>query len=80
VARVQFPAMAEYLEGFFLADHILPTRPESARQKLAQYPLSGVALPVDIEEEGRSPTMDRQWLIEKEKVIHMDSIGWQSDG
>jgi len=27
-------------------------------QKRAQYPLNGITQPVDIEEEGRSPTMD----------------------
>jgi len=30
VAHVQFPAMAEYFKGFFLADHTLPTRLEPA--------------------------------------------------
>ena len=29
---------------------------------MAQSPLNGTTQPVDIEEEGWSPTMDRQWL------------------
>jgi len=41
VTRVQFPPMAEYLEGFFPADHILPGPPEPAWQKMAQSPLNG---------------------------------------
>jgi len=32
---------------------------------MAQSPLNGSTQPVDIEVEGRSPTTDRQWLIEK---------------
>jgi len=47
---------------FFLADHTLPTRPEPAWHKMAQSPLNGTTQPVNIEEEGRSPTMDRQLL------------------
>jgi len=65
VALVQFPAMAEYFEGFSLADRTLPTRPEPAWQKMAQSPLNDTTHPVDSEEEGRSSTMDRRWLIEK---------------
>jgi len=40
MARVQFPAMAKYFEGFFLTDHIPPTYNESAWQKMAQSPLN----------------------------------------
>jgi len=40
----------------------LPTHPELAWQKMAQSPLDGSTQPVDIEEEGRSPTTDRRWL------------------
>ena len=40
VARVQFPAMAEYFKGFSLADRSLRTRPEPAWQKMAQSPLN----------------------------------------
>jgi len=58
VARVQFPATAEYFKGFSLADHTLPTRPEPAWQKMAQFPLNDTTQPVDSEEEGRSPTTD----------------------
>jgi len=52
---------------FSLADRTLPTRPEPAWQKMAQSPLNDTTQPVDSEEEGRSPTMDRRWLIEKKK-------------
>jgi len=34
VARVQFPAMAEYFKRFFLFDRTLPTYPQPAWQKL----------------------------------------------
>jgi len=57
--------MAEYFKGFSLADHTLPTRPEPAWQTMAQSPLNDTTPPVDSEEEGRSSTMNRQWLIEK---------------
>jgi len=60
VARVQNPATAEYFKEFFLADRTLPTRPEPAWQKMAQSPLNDTAQPVDSEEEGRSPTMDKK--------------------
>ena len=49
VVRVQFPAMVEYFEGLFLADHTLPTHSEPEWQKKAQSPLSGVTQPVEIE-------------------------------
>jgi len=62
VARVQFPATAEYFKGFSLA---LPTRSQPAWQKMAQSPLKDTTQPVDSEEEGQSSTMDRRWLIEK---------------
>jgi len=32
---------------------------------MAQSPLKDTTQPVDSEEEGRSSTMDRRWLIEK---------------
>ena len=41
VARVQFPAMAEYFKGVF---HTLPTRPEPAWQKMAQSPLNDTTM------------------------------------
>jgi len=53
VARVQFPATAEYFKGFSLTDRTLPTRPEPAWQKMAQSPLKDTTQPVDSEEEGR---------------------------
>jgi len=53
---------------FSLADHTLPTRPEPAWQKMAQSPLNDTTQPVDSEEEGRSSTMDRQWVIKKNKI------------
>ena len=49
-------------KDFSLADRILPTRPEPAWQKMAQSPLNDTTQPVDSEEEGQSPTMDRWWL------------------
>ena len=61
---VQFPVVAGCFKGFFLADHTLPTRPESAWQKMAHL-LSMTPHNVDnvdSEEEGRSSTKDRQWL------------------
>jgi len=63
VARVQFPATAEYFKGFFLADHTLPTHPEPTWQTMAQSALNDTAQPVDNEEEGRSSTKDKKWLI-----------------
>jgi len=57
-ARVQFPATAEYFKGFPPADHTPPTRPEPARQKMAQSVLNGTNQPVDSEEEGQSAAMD----------------------
>jgi len=59
VARVQFP------RDFSLADRNPPTRPEPAWQKMAQSRLNNTTKPVDSKEEGRSPTTDRRWLIEK---------------
>ena len=73
VARVQFLATAEYFKGFSLADRTLPTRPEPAWQKMAQSPLNDTAQPVDSEEEGRSPTTGRQWLIEK-NIWHSSTV------
>jgi len=32
---------------------------------MAQSPLNGITQPVDSEEEGRSPTTDRQWVIKQ---------------
>jgi len=43
----------------------LPIRPEPAWQKMAQSPLNDTTQPVDSEEEGRGPTTDKRWLIEK---------------
>jgi len=53
------------LRDFSLAVHTLPTHPEPAWQKMAQSPLNDTTQPVDSEEEGRSPTTDRRWLIEE---------------
>ena len=54
-----------------LADHTLPPHPEPAWLKMVQYPFNGTTQPVDIEEEGRSPIMDRQWLtpIKNNKIM-----------
>jgi len=45
-----------------VADHAVPnlTRPEPACKKMVQPPLNGTTQPVDTEEEGRGPIMDRQ--------------------
>ena len=40
VGRVQFPAVTSTSREFSLADHTLPTRPESAEQNMAQSPLN----------------------------------------
>jgi len=45
--------------------HTLPTRPEAAWQKMAQSALNDTTQPVNGEEEGRSSTIDRQWLTKK---------------
>jgi len=57
VARVQLPAMAEYLKGFFpgWAHSVNPTWASVAEN--GSIPLNATTL-VDIEEVGRSPTMD----------------------
>jgi len=47
---------------FSLTDHTLPTRLQPAWQKMAQSPLNGTTQPVEIEEEGWSPTKtDNGW-------------------
>ena len=46
---------------------------EPAWQKMAQSPLDGTTQPVDSEEEGRSPTTDRRWLIEKNADYNDDN-------
>jgi len=61
VAQILFLA-EHFRHAFLLTDHTLPARSEPAWQKMAQSPLIGTIKPVDIEEEGRSPTMDRQWV------------------
>jgi len=53
------PGHGRVFQGISLADHTLPTRPQPALQKMAQSHNS-TTQPVDIEEEGQSPTMDRQ--------------------
>jgi len=55
----------------FLTDRTLPTRPEPAWQKMAQSPLKDTTQPVESEEEGRSSTMDKRWLIEKKKETQL---------
>ena len=69
--------MAEYFKESF--PDTLPTRPEPAWQKMAQSPLNDTTQPVDIEEEGWSPTMDRRWPKEKNGARNVPS--WkQTDG
>jgi len=36
---------------------------------MAQSPLNDTTQPVDSEEEGRSPTTDRRWLMKKEAMF-----------
>jgi len=63
VARVSFPAMMEFSSRVFsLTDHTRPSRPEPMWQKMAQSSLDRTTQLVVIEEESRSPTMDRRWL------------------
>jgi len=54
------PEHGGVFQGIFLADHSLPTRSELVWQKMTRSPLNGTTRPVNIEEEGRGPTMDRQ--------------------
>ena len=46
------------------------TRPEPAWQKMVQSPLNGIIQPVEIEEEGRGPTTDRQRLKDRFNRIY----------
>jgi len=61
VIRVQFPTVAEHFKMFspWLITFCQLTRPEPARQKRAQSLFNDTTQPVEIEEEGRSPIMDR---------------------
>ena len=61
---------------FSLADRTLPTHPEPAWQNMAQSqsPLKDTTQPVDSEEEGRSSTMDRRWLIKKSSITNSYTI------
>jgi len=56
-------------------DHTLPTRPDPAWLKMAQSPLNNTTQPVNSEEEGRSPTTGRRWLIEKPSMYQMKQLG-----
>jgi len=69
-----WPGFNSISRDFSLAGHTLPTRPEPAWQKMAQSPLSDTAQSVDSEEEGRSPTMNRRWLIERKISSKMAQI------
>jgi len=58
MARGSIPGCGRVFQGILSrTDHTLPTPPEPA-----QSPLNGTTQPVDIEEEGQSPTMDRHRL------------------
>ena len=59
VAWAQTQPRPSSSRDFSLADHTLLTRPEPAWYKMAQSPLNDTTQPVDSEEEGQSPTMDR---------------------
>jgi len=52
VAWVQWGPWRGISRDFSVADHILPTRPEPAWQKMTPFPLNGTTQPVDSEEEG----------------------------
>jgi len=69
VARVQFQAVVDTSRDHSLADHTLPTRPSPAWQ-----PENSTTQPVDIEEEGLHPTMDRKWLKESLLDEHVFTI------
>jgi len=60
--------------AFSLADHTLPTRPEPAWQRMAQSHLNDTTKSEDGEEEGRRPTMNRRWLIERKISSKMAQI------
>jgi len=45
-----------------------PVLTEPAWQKIAQSPLNGTTQPVDIEEEGQSPTMNKQRLNKNHSI------------
>jgi len=65
------PSHGGVFQGFSLPDQTLRIRPEPVRQKMAQSPLNDTTQPVDIEEKGRNPTMDRQlqWLIKRKLSV-----------
>jgi len=63
-SRVQFQAMA-ISKDFFLADQSHQTLPASCKpvwQKMAQSPFNGITQLMNIQEEGRSLTVDRDHL------------------
>ena len=45
---------------------------------MAQSPLNDTTQPVDSEEEGRSSTMDRRWLIEKKNKKKIKNVKIQT--
>jgi len=71
-ARAQLPALDKDFKRFSLADHVRPTRPEPAWEKMAQSFLNGTTRLMEIEEEGSSRTVNREWL----EIINYNSP-WQ---
>ena len=49
-----------------LCEHTLPIRSEPVWQKMAESPLNGTTQPAGINQGGLHPTMDRQWLKERQ--------------
>jgi len=65
-APVLTPPVAKYSVEFFLTDHTLPTRPKQAWKQMGRSPLNGTKQYVDIGEEGRCQTKDRDnWLKQR---------------
>jgi len=57
---------------FSLADHILPTRPEPARQKVAQSPLNGTTCTTCGNQEERPKFNHGQTMADCKKYLTMD--------
>jgi len=76
VARVQFPTTAEHFKGFF------PGWSHLSQRGRKWLNLPSMTQPVGSEEEGRSPTTDRRWLMEKKtkKLIWLRSAAARSVG
>ena len=80
VDRVQFSAMAEYFKGFFSGWSHSANPSWASVAKNWQHPLNGTTESVDIEEEGRSPTLDSQCLKESKRKGLMTPLASRSIG